>query len=256
MELVDSHAHLNHADYDEDRDEVLGRARREGVVAIVNVGYDLASSARAVEMARAEPDCYAAVGIHPHDASDVDDATLAQLGAWLAVPGVVAVGETGLDFYRDLSPRTAQLEAFRRCLALARERNVPVVLHDRDAHAEMLGVLGGDGIPAAGGVMHCFSGDAAMASACVDLGLHVGITGVITFGKADSLRAVARAVPAERLLIETDCPWLAPEPRRGRRNEPAYVRHVLSALAGTLGRTPDEVAEVTTANARRLFGLR
>lgn len=255
VELVDSHAHLNHADYDDDRAEVLGRARCEGVVAIVNVGYDLASSARAVEMARWEPDCYAAVGIHPHDATDVDEAALAQLGEWLTEPGVVAVGETGLDFYRDLAPRAAQLTAFRRCLALARERDVPVVLHDRDAHAETLEVLRRDGVPAAGGVMHCFSGDTEMASACVGLGLHVGVTGVITFGKSESLRAAARAVPSERLLIETDCPWLAPEPRRGRRNEPAFVRHVLSALAGALGRPPEDVAEVTSANARRLFRL-
>jgi len=256
LPIVDTHAHLNHSDYASDLQACTDRARAAGVIGIINVGFDAESSARAVGMADASAGAYAAVGVHPHDASALDDAALARITAWSGEGGVVAIGETGLDFYRDLSPRPAQVRAFRAQLALARELDVPVVLHNRDAHEEMLDILRRDGVPAAGGVMHCFPGDAAIARECVALGLHIGVNGIVSFPNAETLREAARAVALEWILIETDCPYLAPVPKRGKRNEPAYLTHVLAALAEALGLSEEIVAEATTSNAVRLFGLR
>lgn len=255
--LIDSHAHLDDAAFDADRDAVVARAREAGVAAIVTVGADLASSRKAVDLAERYHSVYAAVGVHPHDATRVNDAALAELRALAAHPKVVAIGETGLDFYRDLSPRPAQLNAFRAHLELAAELDLPAIVHDREAHAEVMRELE-DWTRAnsrARGVLHCFSGDEEMAHRAADIGFWVSLAGTVTFAKASRPQRVAAAIPLERLVVETDCPYLAPEPRRGRRNEPAYVRLVAERVARLRGIQLEQVARASTAGARALFGL-
>jgi TatD DNase family protein len=250
--LVDTHAHLNHPDFSADLPQVLQRARQAGVAAVVVVGYDEPSSARAVQQAEEHPQLWAAVGVHPHDAGTLTPALLSRLRAWAAHPKVVAIGEIGLDFYRDLSPRDAQRQALRDQIRLARDCGLPVIIHDREAHEELFGILRDEDVAAVGGVMHCFCGDWPFARRCVEeLGLHVGIAGPVTFGKHNpagapgSLGEVARLVPLERLLLETDCPYLAPQPYRGKRNEPGYVTYVADQVATLRG----------MANALALFRL-
>lgn len=255
MRLVDSHAHLNHPDYERDRDAVLNRARAAGVETVLVVGYDLPSSHDAVGLAQAIPMVYAAVGIHPHDAETLDEAALAELRHLLAQPKVVGVGETGLDYYRDLSPRQRQQAALRTQLQLARETNRPVILHNRDADDDLLRLLREVGLPAAGGVLHCFSGDARLAAEALSLGLMISIAGQITFKNAEPLRRVVATLPLDRLMVETDSPYLSPVPYRGKRNEPARVAEVARCIAALKGTAPEEIAAVTTANARRLFGI-
>lgn len=260
--LVDSHAHLNHDDYRGEVSRILARARDAGVRAIVNVGFDLASSRRAVQQAHDLAGVFAAVGVHPHDAHTVDPTTLAALADLAQDEAVVAIGEIGLDFYRDLSPRDVQRRAFREMLDVAEQVCKPVIIHDREAHDDVFAILAEKASSGLRGVMHCFSGDEGFARRCVDIGLHVGIAGPITFRPRKSvgpgltrLERVAADIPLDRLLVETDCPWLAPEPRRGRRNEPAYVTHVAERVADARGMAPDELAAATTANAIRLFGI-
>jgi len=252
MELTDTHAHLDFPQFDGDREEVIERALAAGVRRIINVGADLASSRRAVALAEAHPPIYAAVGVHPHDAKTLTDEALAELLGLARHPKVVAIGEIGLDFYRDLSPREAQRQAFERQLALARELGLPVIVHDRNAHAEVMDVLRRRGLR---GVLHCFSGDLEMARQAIEMGFYISVAGPATFKNAKRLPEIVRQLPLERLLIETDCPYLAPHPHRGRRNEPAYVRLVAEAVADIKGLPLEEVARVTTANARALFGL-
>jgi len=252
MELTDTHAHLDFPQFDGDREEVIERALAAGVRRIINVGADLASSRRAVALAEAHPPIYAAVGVHPHDAKTLTDEALAELLGLARHPKVVAIGEIGLDFYRDLSPREAQRQAFERQLALARELGLPVIVHDRNAHAEVMDVLRRRGLR---GVLHCFSGDPEMARQAIEMGFYISVAGPATFKNAKRLPEIVRQLPLERLLIETDCPYLAPHPHRGRRNEPAYVRLVAEAVADIKGLPLEEVARVTTANARALFGL-
>ncbi len=254
MQWVDSHAHLTHADFDPDRDQVLARAREAGVAAILVAGFDLESSRGAAALSAQHPGVYAAAGIHPHDAKACDDASLEAVRALLAQPRVVAVGETGLDYHYDFSPRDVQQRVLREHLALARETNLPVILHNRESDADLLRILREDGLPPAGGVMHCFSGDERLAAEALALGLMVSAAGQVTFKKAGDLRRVLAAVPLDRLLVETDCPYLAPVPHRGRRNEPAYVVEVARCLAEARGTSPEDVAAATTANAARLFG--
>lgn len=261
MKLTDSHAHLNHPQFAEDLPAVLKRARDAGVSAIINVGFDEQSSLRAVEIAQRHEDIWAAIGVHPHDAKILTPALLNTLRRLAAHPKVVAVGEIGLDFYRDLSPRDVQLEAFRAQIELAKECGLPIIVHDRDAHEPVFETLRDiGGCPE--GVMHCFSGDWEFAQRCVEqLGLHIGIAGPVTFGKENpagapgTLGEVARLVPLERLLIETDCPWLAPQPRRGKRNEPAFVIYIAEQVARLRGMSTASVAAATTANLRALFGI-
>lgn len=267
--LIDTHAHLDFARFDADRPAVIERAQAAGVVAIVNVGADLISSRRAVELAEQYESIYAAVGMHPHDAKKLNGATLAELRDLAQHPQVVAVGEIGLDFYRDLSPRDVQRRAFRAQLAWAAKLGKPVVIHDRDAHDEVMDILadwaaGLKNSPLAGvghesaarmGVLHTFSGDLAMAERAMELGFYISISGPVTYKNARHLPGIVRALPLDRLLVETDCPFLAPHPYRGKRNEPAYVRLVAERIAALKGIPLHELAEATTANARRLFGL-
>lgn len=261
--LIDTHAHLDMRQFDGDREAALGRAQAAGVTALVDVGADLESSRRAVRLAAENSQVFAAVGVHPHDAKKLDGAALAELRELAQQPKVVAVGEIGLDFYRDLSPRDVQRRAFQAQLAWAAQLAKPVIIHDRDAHAEIMAELenwaaGLKNAPLAGaiGVLHTFSGDLAMAERAVDLGFYVSFSGPVTYHNARQLPGVVRALPLDRLLVETDCPYLAPEPHRGERNEPAYVRLVAERIAALRGIPFDVLAEATTSNAVRLFGLR
>ncbi|HOR00227.1 MAG TPA: TatD family hydrolase [Anaerolineae bacterium] len=256
--LVDTHAHLAGEAYDADREQVLRRAAEAGVSWIVDVGADRASSMRAVALSESEPRVWAAVGVHPHDAATLDAATIAELRALAGRSRVVAIGEIGLDYYRDLAPRETQRRAFAQQLALALELGLPVIVHDREAHDDTLAILRAAAARHGGslrGVMHCFSGDAELAQHVVALGLYIGIAGPVTYPRTVALADVVRQAPLERLLVETDSPYLAPQSRRGRRNEPAYVRQMAERVAELRALSFEEVARATSSNARALFGV-
>jgi TatD DNase family protein len=258
--FVDSHAHIDGEEFDADRGEVLARARAAGVGAILNVGTGdprSGSLERAVEVAGQYENVFAAAGVHPHDARLYDGAAEERLLRIARGGGrVVAWGEIGLDYHYDNSPREAQREVFRHQLALAGDVGLPVIIHSREADEDTVEILADAwaGSPRAG-VMHCFGGGAWMAERVVELGLFVSFAGNVTFKKAEGLREVARMVPLERLLVETDCPYLAPVPHRGRRNEPAYVAETARFLADLKGVPLEEFARATTANFERLFGV-
>lgn len=253
--LIDSHAHIYYRDYVGDFNEMLARAADAGVAAMLVVGTDIESSRESVEMAEKYPQLYASVGIHPHDAGRVTDKcydvirNLAQ-----SSPKVVAIGEIGLDFYRDRSPRDAQETVFRRFLQLAAELEMPVIVHDRDAHDRVMSILGEESVRR--GVLHCFSGDAAMAAQAIGMGFYISIPGTVTYPSNEALRDVVRAVSIDRMLVETDCPYLSPVPFRGKRNEPAYVRMAAEKVAQLKGLTLADVGRITTKNVRDLFGIR
>jgi TatD DNase family protein len=253
LHLVDTHAHLDFSNFDSDRVAVLQKAADLGLKLIVNVGCDLLSSQKSVSLAAQYPFVYAAVGIHPHDAARAPVDYLSRLEEMARSPKVVALGEMGLDFYRDRSPRPVQRDVFRRQLKLARKINLPVIIHARDAHDEVLRILEEEGLPTAGGVMHCFSGDLELAKKCLELGLYISIAGPVTYSRSNTLREVAEAVPMERLLIETDAPFLAPEPLRGKRNEPANVAFVAEKVAALRGISSEILGNKCLENARRLF---
>jgi TatD DNase family protein len=255
--LFDTHAHLDFPDFAADLPAVLARAEAAGVADIVTIGAGdgLGASARAVALAVAHEPVWAAVGVHPHDARLFAADDLPRLFELARRPKVVALGEIGLDYVKEYSPRAAQLALFRDQLRLARELELPVVIHDREAHEDTLRALQDVGVGPRGGIMHCFSGDAAFALTLVAMGFYISVPGVITFANAKVLPEAARAVPLDRLLLETDCPFLAPVPHRGRRNEPAYVRFTAEALARVRGESLARIAEATTSNARRVFGL-
>ncbi len=262
IDLVDSHCHLDLRQFNADRDAVIARMAESGIRYAVNPGVDLPSSRAAVALALRQHECiYAAVGIHPHEAKTLDAAVLEELKTLACSPKAVAIGEIGLDYYRDFSPRDAQWRAFEAQLELAAELDLPVIVHDRDAHDDVLAILRDwhSSLPSPRstlyGVVHSFSGDVAMAEQVVALGFFIGVSGPVTYKNADRLRQVVRAVPLERLLIETDAPYLTPQPHRGQRNEPAYVSLVAQAVADVRGVTLEQVASQTTANARALFGL-
>ncbi|MCR4407461.1 MAG: TatD family hydrolase [Anaerolineae bacterium] len=263
MALIDTHTHLDFPQFDHDREEVIARSLAAGVEIIVNVGADLASSRASVALAEQYPAIYAAVGVHPHDAKAVSERELGKLRELATHPKVVAIGEIGLDFYRDLSPREVQRQVFRQQLALAAEIGKPVIIHDREAHGEVGDILRGwiRDLPAHSplarhpGTLHCFSGDLEMAKEMVELGFFIGVDGPLTYLNARRLPEIVRALPLECLLIETDAPYLPPHPYRGQRNEPAHVRLVAEAIAHVKTIPLDEVARTTTNNARVLFGL-
>jgi len=268
--LIDTHAHLNSPRFQSDRERVIERAAAAGVKAIINVGASLASSQAAVALAEAYPQIYAAVGVHPHDAKTLTGNMLEELRALALHPKVVAIGEIGLDFFRDLSPRDKQRQAFKQQLALASEIGKPVIIHDRDAHSGIMAILRRWACPerrsAYGrrvegghnpvGVLHCFSGDLAMAQEAIELGFCISIAGPVTFKNARRLRELVRQLPLEKLLVETDCPYLAPHPHRGKRNEPAYVKFVAQEVARSKGLSLETVARVTSGNAQALFALK
>jgi TatD DNase family protein len=255
MRLFDSHCHLNDRKFSPDLPQVLQRAREAGLVGAVVIGYDLGSSQIALDLATEEPDLWCAVGVHPHDAEDVTPEVLSQLHDLAASERVRAIGETGLDYFRNLSPRPDQRRAFEAFLALAAELGKPVIVHCREAQSDLLSVLDANLAPGQTVVMHCFAGDVAFAQECLQRGFYLGLAGTITYPKAHGLREVVAMAAADRLLIETDCPWLPPQGHRGQRNEPAYVQLVAEIVAQARGLTPEEAAELTTENARMAFGV-
>ncbi len=252
--LIDTHAHLQDEQFDSDRGEVIARALAAGVERIINIGDTIESSARGVKLAADYPELYAAVGIHPQEAGQMQPSHEELLASWAKLPKVVAIGEIGLDYYYEKVSRDRQKEVFIRQLDLARQLHLPVCIHDRDAHGDLMAILAkeGKGIT---GVIHCFSGSWEMARELVRSGWYIGIDGPLTFKNAAKLPEVVCQVPLERLLIETDSPYLAPVPMRGKRNEPAHVIHVARKAAELRQMPFDEFAAATTKNARNLFGL-
>lgn len=258
---VDSHTHLEAPQFDGDREEVIARALQAGVNRIIVAGSNLSSSRKAVEIAAHHDEVFAAVGFHPHDAAAFDSAAREELLSLTRQAKVVAIGEIGLDFYWDRSPREAQVAAFRSQLTLAQEVHVPVIIHVRDAFdavapllREWIAEQGTRVSQAERGVLHCFSGDMDFARFCLEVGFLISFAGPLTYPNADRLESVARAVPLDKILVETDSPYLAPQRFRGQRNEPAHVVEVGRRLAEIRGLPEEQVAEWTTSNATRLFG--
>lgn len=253
MALIDTHAHLDDRAFDADRDAVLARAREAGVRAIVNVAYNEAKWASTAALCASNPEVFAVVGIHPHDAHSWSAAVGERLRAALRGPKVVGLGEIGLDFYRDYAPHDLQREVFRAQLAIARDTGLPVVIHSRAAEDEVVETLAECGIGR--GVLHSYSGSLATAERALGLGLHISLTGPVSYPKAEHQRDLARRIPRDRLLLETDCPYLAPQARRGKRNEPAFVRFTAEAIAAARGEPVEEIVAATDANAMGLFAL-
>ena len=251
--FIDTHAHIQMPEFDADRDQVLARAEAAGIGLMITVGFHLEASRQAVEAAQRYPQVYASVGVHPHDAKHYDNRADETLRDLSKSQKVVAIGEAGLDFYRDRSPRPAQTEAFRRQIRLAKERDLPLIVHDRDAHPETLQLLMEEQAEAV--VLHCFSGDLAMAEEAWARGYYTSIAGPLTYPRNEALREVVRKARVDRLVLETDCPYLPPQAFRGQRNEPGHILHTAHEVARLLGMPLDEVGRITTENARRLFRL-
>ncbi len=252
--LFDSHAHIDDEKFDIDREEVIQRAIDNGVTGIINVGASMESSARSIALAEKYEGIYAAVGIHPHDAKDALDTDYEQLVRWTALDKVVAIGEIGLDYYYDFSPREVQRSVFIHQLDVARQTNMPFIIHDRDAHGDVLEILKKEA-KGLKGVLHCFSGSLEMANEVIKMGLYVSIAGPVTFKNAAKLPEIVTKVPLEYLLVETDSPYLTPQPYRGKRNEPAYVKLVAEQVANLRGIELDILAKATSENVKRLFGI-
>jgi TatD DNase family protein len=261
VQFVDSHCHIDGPEYDSDREEVIARACEAGVTTMLNVGTgDPHSGAfeRAAELAEKHIEVYCAIGVHPHDAKLFDDAVEQRLRSLAKQSSrVIAWGEIGLDYHYDHSPRELQREVFRRQLRIARGMDLPVVIHSREADDDTIQILRAElsGYERAG-VLHCFGGSLRMAEEAIDLGFHVSFAGNLTFKKADDLRGVAQRIPLDRLLVETDCPYLTPVPYRGKRNEPARVVETVKCLADLRGVALEEIAKLTSANFWQLFGMR
>ncbi len=253
--FFDSHAHLDDEKFTDDRAEVIARAKENGVTHIVNIGADMESSARSIELTQQYDMIYAAVGVHPHDAKKVIVSDYDQLAQWTRLDKVVAIGEIGLDYYYDLSPRELQREVFIRQLDVARQTHMPIVIHDRDAHGETMEILKREGKGLIG-VVHCFAGSMEMAAELIKMGWYIGCDGPVTFKNAAKLPGIMQKIPLERLLIETDSPYLTPVPFRGKRNEPAYVRFVAEHIAVLRGIPIEDIAKATTQNVCDLFQIK
>ena len=261
--LVDSHCHLQDKKFGRDRDDVLRRAREAGVSALIVVGYDMESSRRAIDIADSNESVYAAIGVHPHDARTVTAADVQALSRLADSATVVAIGEIGFDYYRNLSPREDQRRAFQQQLQLARSLSLPIVVHSRDADEETFEILEAyeremrDEWPRDRplGVMHCFAGDLALALRYIELGFVISISGTCTYPNADRTRAVAGGIPLRWMTVETDAPYLPPQPQRGQRNEPAYLADTVRFIAGLRGESFDVVADGTARTTAWLFGL-
>jgi TatD DNase family protein len=255
--LIDSHAHIQGSEYAGEVDAVLTRARAQGVETIIAVGGagDMSSNTDAIALAERCVGVYATVGMHPHDAKDVGEEEVRRFGELTRNQKVIAVGETGLDYYYNHSAHDVQRKVFSRFIAMAREARLPIIVHERDAVNDAIDLLRGEGRGELRGVIHCFTGDYEAAREYLDLGFYLSFTGIITFKNADALRDVVRRVPLEKLLVETDSPYLTPVPHRGKRNEPAFVRFVAETIAALKGIALDEVGRVTTQNTRALFGM-
>ncbi|MFH1752720.1 MAG: TatD family hydrolase [Candidatus Omnitrophota bacterium] len=255
MILIDTHSHLDFPDFDRDRDQAIERARDAGVAYIINIGSSVEASKRSVELSEEHDNVYASVGVHPHYAKDVKGAIPQDLKKLFERTKVVAVGETGLDYYRNLSPKEEQISLFKEFIELSLDKNLPLVIHSREAHEDTLKLLKGLSRGGIKGVMHCFSGTEEYLNECLALGLFISFTCSLTFKNAKALRVIAEKVPLERLLIETDAPYMAPQELRGKRNEPSYLTHLVKELSGLHGHSVDDIARITTHNAKTLFGL-
>ncbi|MBM4325524.1 MAG: TatD family deoxyribonuclease [Deltaproteobacteria bacterium] len=253
--LVDSHAHLEMEPLFQDADGVVRRARSAGVAAIITVGIDLEDARRALELAERFDDVFVSLGYHPHNAKNAREKALNEMADLATHRKVVAYGEIGLDYFRNYSPRSAQKAVFADQLSIAKSLAKPLVIHLRSAYEEGLTELEKAGPFPAGGVIHCFSGDERDAQRALDLGFHISIPGTITYRKNDKFRAIVSRLPEDRILLETDCPFLAPEPKRGKDNEPAYIVYTAQTVASVRNTSVAVVGQTTTANATRLFGL-
>lgn len=255
--LIDSHCHLDDERFAEDRDAVVERARAVGVTQMVTIGASdaLTANSDAIALAQQYEGVFATVGVHPHAADTVSATTLDEIARFARAPKVVAIGETGLDYYYDNAPRPRQREAFRHFVQLARQLQLPLVVHLRDAYSDALTILREEHAAEVGGVIHCFSGDRTVARAMLDLEFDVSFSGIVTFKNADELRAVAQMVPPDRFMVETDAPFLTPVPHRGKRNEPAYVVLTATCVATVRGQSVVDVARIASANAARRFRL-
>ena len=249
--LVDSHCHLDFPDFAAERDAVIARARAAGVGTMLTIGTRLDQFPAVRGIAEAHEDVWCSVGAHPHEAADHERTTAAELAALAAHPKVVGIGETGLDFHYDHSPREAQERVFRAHISAARETGLPLIIHAREADDAIAATLREEHPPAA--VLHCFSSGRALAEAAIELGYYISISGIVTFRNAEDLRAIVRDLPVERLLVETDAPYLAPVPHRGKRNEPAFVAATAAAVAGLKGIAPERLAAITCENFFTLF---
>lgn len=257
--LIDTHTHLDDARYNDDREAILTRARAAGVEAFVTIGCDLATSRSAVGLADRYPFVYASIGVHPHEVKHVEDHWYDEFRRLAANEKVVAYGEIGLDYHYNHSSPKEQRERFREQVQLARELKLPLIIHTREAQQDTIAILKEEGASEVGGVFHCFSGDAWLAKDALELGFYLSFSGILTFHNATGLREIAKTVPLDRLLIETDCPYLTPAPHRGKRNEPAFVSLVAAQLATVYADQPDmsvtAIGALTTRNAKRLFRI-
>ncbi|RSD24511.1 TatD family hydrolase [Mesobacillus subterraneus] len=254
--LFDTHVHLNAEQFNEDLQEVIDRAKSEGVSNMVVVGFDEITIKKAIELAETHEFLYASVGWHPVDAIDMTQEHLDWLKELASHPKVVALGEMGLDYYWDKSPKEIQKEVFRKQISLAKEVNLPIIIHNRDATADIVEILKEENAGEVGGIMHCFSGSVETALECIEMNFYISLGGPVTFKNAKKPKEVAEAIPLDRLLVETDCPYLTPHPYRGKRNEPAYVKLVAEQVAELKGLTLEEVADATAQNAKKLFGIK
>lgn len=253
--LFETHAHLNAPEFDEDRDEVIARARENGVETIVNIGFNAETIPTCLELAERYDFIYAVIGWHPVDAKDMTDEHLEWIEELSRHPKVVGLGEMGLDYHWDTSPRDVQAEVFRKQIRLARKLEMPIVIHNRDAHQDVITILKEEKAAEVGGIMHCFSGSWETAKLALDMNFYISFGGPLTFKNAKQPKEVAAKVPLDRLLIETDCPYLTPHPYRGKRNESGYVRYVCEEMASIRGMSYEEMARITAENARRLFRI-
>lgn len=252
--LVDTHAHLQWASFDKDREKVINRARKANVDRIVNVGFDLEGCRKAIDIAERHEGIYVTVGIHPHNSSSFTEDVLGDLVKFCENPKVLAIGEIGLDFYRNLSPRETQIKAFKAQLLLAERLELPVVIHNRNAHSDIITILS-EFKGRTRGIMHCFSGNRKIGEQFLELGFYLSFTGTVTFPNSFGLHEVARAVPLDRILLETDSPWLAPQNVRGKRNEPSFLPFTAEKIAELRGISLDALSETTTQNAREILHL-
>ncbi|HBD62956.1 MAG TPA: hydrolase TatD [Clostridiales bacterium] len=252
---MDSHAHLDDERFDEDREELIDSLQENGIEAVLNPGADLKTSRAAVALADKYPFIYAAVGCHPHDSKFMDDDTMNIFRELAKNKKVLGIGEIGLDYYYDNSDRETQKIWFREQIRLAKELDLPYIVHDRDAHEDIIRIMKEEHHSGTRGILHCYSGSVEMAREFMKLGFYISLGGPVTFKKAKTPRMVAKEVPMEKLLIETDCPYLAPEPFRGKRNDPKLVKYVAEEIAGIREVTVSEIAEKTKENFKRLFNL-
>jgi TatD DNase family protein len=254
--LIDTHAHLNALQYNEDVEEVIERALSEGVSTIVVVGFDRETITRAMELVEQYDFIYAAIGWHPVDAIDMTDEDLQWIESLSEHPKVVGIGEMGLDYYWDKSPKEIQKEVFRKQIALAKRVNLPIIIHNRDATADIVEILQEENAEQVGGIMHCFTGSYEVAKQCMDMNFYISFGGPVTFKNAKQPKEVAKQIPLDRLLIETDCPYLTPHPFRGKRNEPAYVKYIAEQIAVLKEVDFEEIAQKTSDNAKKIFGIK